>query len=1035
MHFPLNWGGLVKTNLLVILSQIVAIIAGISALFLAGRIFLHWQQSRYRSAQKFVLLQIRVSKENEKLPIVAEQMFAVLHGTLHDIPLLDRLQGVAPDSFSFEVAHVDGQIKFFAYLPAHLRDFIENQIYAQYPDVEIVEVKDYASEAAMSIRQPEPISAEAADSQELTAPETSPANPAEFDSVDFFQNSYGAELTLVDPHIYPIKRYAQFEDKITRTAVDPLSGITSALMKLPNANDRAMVQIVARPLGDWWRIRATKCARILGKNIFFGIEKLQKKYAWAFMTRKLWPRFIFFVPFYFIMWVQGLLAGTSIKLSISGEGGGFDDVLDETTNRAHDRESSLDAVMDKVVKLPFDCSVRVVYVPSNPDKQVAKVKVRELAGAFKQFNQPHLNGFKVSEAGGAVILDRYRARELHESFVLNTEELATVFHLPNIEVKTPNIYWVTSKKLEPPVDLPDPTKETSITTLGQSNYRGVDKLFGIRTEDRRRHIYVIGKTGMGKSTLLDNMILSDIQAGKGVAVVDPHGDLADHILDNIPSNRTNDVIVFDPSDRDHPVAFNMLENIDPAMNSVVASGLVGIFKKLYADSWGPRLEHILRNTILSLLEYPNTTMLGIPRILADADFRRRVVRKISDPIVKKFWADEFEKMHERQRTEAISPIQNKVGQFLSSSIIRNIVGQPKSMIDLRYVMDNKKIFVCNLSKGKIGEDNSSLLGSMIITKFQLDAMSRSNIPEKDRTDFYLYVDEFQNFATDSFATILSEARKYRLNLTMANQYIAQMSEEVQDAVFGNVGTLMSFQVGYDDAEAISKQFSEIALPNDLVQLPKYNLYAKLLIDGMPSQPFSAATLSPAEGAVEDGRRDKVIRLSRERYAKPRAVVEDKIKRWSEGGDREEVDSGTKEKLPAKQPATQKLAPKVVVAKPVVQQSSATPKPVQPKVTPVPVAKPKHTYAELVAHYTQYYIEHYKLTPEKAKQQAEAAALKLAPPPVKKAVPAPIKPIIKAQPKTGYQLPKVKPAPTKPPISTPKAKTVSKPTLKKIPAGK
>ncbi|MCF7836436.1 type IV secretory system conjugative DNA transfer family protein [Candidatus Gracilibacteria bacterium] len=524
------------------------------------------------------------------------------------------------------------------------------------------------------------------------------------------------------------------------------------------------------------------------------------------------------------------------------------------------------------------------------------MKVRELAGAFKQFNQPHLNGFKVAETGGQEILERFRNRELYQTFVLNTEELATVFHLPNIEVKTPNIFWVNSKKLEPPIDLPNPAKEPEITTLGRSNYRGVDKLFGVRQEDRRRHIYIIGKTGMGKSTLLENMVISDIREGKGVAVVDPHGDLADSILDNIPSNRTNDVIVFDPSDRDFPVAFNMLENIDPAMNSVVASGLVGIFKKLYAESWGPRLEHILRNTILSLLESPGMTMLGIPRMLVDADFRRKVVRQISDPIVKKFWKDEFDAMQERQRTEAISPIQNKVGQFLSSSIIRNIVGQPKSMVDLRFAMDKKKIFICNLSKGKIGEDNSSLLGSMIITKFQLDAMSRSNIPEKDRTDFYLYVDEFQNFATDSFATILSEARKYRLNLTMANQYIAQMPEEVSDAVFGNVGSLLAFQVGFDDAEYISNQFSEIALPNDLVQLPKYNLYSKLLIDGMPSQPFSAATLPPVESGFEEGRREKVIKFSRERYARPRAVVEEKIKRWSEEKEKKTLLGDEKKKL-------------------------------------------------------------------------------------------------------------------------------------------
>ncbi|MBI5413334.1 type IV secretion system DNA-binding domain-containing protein [Candidatus Peregrinibacteria bacterium] len=440
--------------------------------------------------------------------------------------------------------------------------------------------------------------------------------------------------------------------------------------------------------------------------------------------------------------------------------------------------------------------------------------------------------------------------------------------------------------MEPPSDLPGAATVGDgggFTLLGKTNFRGGSQEFGIKTGDRRRHIYIIGKTGMGKSTLLENMILSDIKSGRGVAVVDPHGDLADHVMDFVPSHRTNDVILFDPADRDFPVAFNMLENVDPAYNTIVASGLVGIFKKIYAESWGPRLEHILRNTILALLEYPNTTMLGITRILQDAQFRRRVVKKIQDPIVKSFWVNEFEKMEPRMRSEAISPILNKVGQFLASPIIRNIVGQPKSSINLRFAMDNKKIVIVNLSKGKIGEDNSSLLGAMIITKFQLDAMSRATQQEKDRTDFYLYVDEFQNFATESFATILSEARKYRLDLTMANQYVSQMPEEVRDAVFGNVGTLVSFQVGFDDSEVITGQFGgDETMVTDLVALPVGNTYMRLLIDGMPTPVFSMTTFNSPKLEPEPGRREKIMKFCRERYSAKREVVEDKIKRWSEG---------------------------------------------------------------------------------------------------------------------------------------------------------
>ncbi|MBA4336831.1 hypothetical protein C0416_03595 [bacterium] len=427
--------------------------------------------------------------------------------------------------------------------------------------------------------------------------------------------------------------------------------------------------------------------------------------------------------------------------------------------------------------------------------------------------------------------------------------------------------------------------------LGRTNFRGIDKTFGIKTVDRRRHMYIIGKTGMGKTTLLENMIYSDIMAGKGVGVIDPHGDLAENVLSFVPASRTNDVIIFDPSDRDFPIAFNMLESKDPSLNTIIASGLVGIFKKIYANSWGPRLEHILRNTILSLLYYPNTTMLGITRILQDRDFRRKVVRKIEDPVVKAFWEKEFEVMQDRMMVEAVSPILNKVGQFLASPIIRNIVGQPKSTVDLRFAMDRGKIVIVNLSKGKLGEDNSQLLGAMLITKFQIDAMSRADIPEKDRKDFYLYVDEFQNFATDSFATILSEARKYKLNLTMANQYIAQMPEEVRDAVFGNVGSIVSFQVGFDDAEYLSSQFGEEALPADLVSLSKYTAYSKLLIDGMPSKTFSLNTLPPPDITDDEGRKDKIIKVVRERYTQSREVVEDKIKRWSSNDDEKELPEG------------------------------------------------------------------------------------------------------------------------------------------------
>lgn len=418
-----------------------------------------------------------------------------------------------------------------------------------------------------------------------------------------------------------------------------------------------------------------------------------------------------------------------------------------------------------------------------------------------------------------------------------------------------------------------------ITYFGKTNFRGQEHVFGIKRDDRRRHMYVIGKTGMGKTTLLQNMIISDIQNGHGLAVVDPHGDLAEDLLNYIPSSRVNDVVYFNPADMDYPIAFNVMEHVDPRYRHLVASGLIGVFKKIWADSWGPRLEYLLRNAILALLEYPDSTLLGVTRMLVDEDYRKKVVSKISDPVVKAFWTDEFTKYSKQFMVEAISPIQNKVGQFLSSALVRNIVSQPHSSIDMRDIMDNRKIFIINLSKGRIGEDYSALLGAMLITKIQLAAMGRVDTPEPERKDFYLYVDEFQNFATESFAGILSEARKYRLNLIVAHQYIGQLEETVSNAIFGNVGTIITFRVGAADAEVLEKEFEPIFMMNDLVNLAKYDMYLKLMIDGVSGDAFSAASLPPIEVASKSDP-EKIIRVSRERYTKRREEVEDKVARWS-----------------------------------------------------------------------------------------------------------------------------------------------------------
>lgn len=425
----------------------------------------------------------------------------------------------------------------------------------------------------------------------------------------------------------------------------------------------------------------------------------------------------------------------------------------------------------------------------------------------------------------------------------------------------------------------DHDHDKEVIPFAETNFRNQQRRFGIKTDDRRRHMYLLGKTGMGKTTLLENMVLEDILAGHGVGVVDPHGDFAEKLLDFIPPNRINDVVYFNPADTEYPIGFNVLEAVNETHKHLVASGLMGVFKKIWPDVWSPRMEYILNNCILALLEYPGSTLLGINRLLVDKDFRKMVVSQLKDPVVKTFWVNEYALWEPKFRNEAIAPIQNKVGQFLSASIIRNIVAQVKSTINPREIMDSGKIFIMNLAKGRVGEDTSRLMGGMLITKIQLAAMERVDTPEADRRDFYLYVDEFQNFATQSFANILSEARKYRLNLIIAHQYIEQLDEEyVRPAVFGNVGTIICFRVGAKDGEFLENEFAPTFTPTDLVNLTKFEIYLKLMIDGVSSSPFSAKTLLPI--AKRTGNETKVINVSRERYSEPRAIIEEKIMKWT-----------------------------------------------------------------------------------------------------------------------------------------------------------
>lgn len=502
---------------------------------------------------------------------------------------------------------------------------------------------------------------------------------------------------------------------------------------------------------------------------------------------------------------------------------------------------------------------------------------QNLAGTFGSFSLGEGNQFVLKRPllFKNLLLSRIKNRSTHfferRHQILNAQELATIWHPPGyLLAGIKNIAWGKTLSGEPPETLPvaDGTNEEQkkeVNFFAQTEFKNKETIFGIKTVDRRKHVYIMGKTGAGKSTLVANMAIDDIRKDRGVGIIDPHGDLSETILDFIPKRRINDVVYLEPFDTERPFALNVLEIKNKQQKDLVASGIVSIFYKLYKDSWGPRLEYILRNVILTLLETPNSTLVDILALLSNADYRKKVVSQLVDPVLKNFWEKEFAKMPDRLKAEAISPIQNKVGQFVTSKMIRNILGKPKSSVDLEQIMNEGKILVLNLSQGKLGEDNAALLGAMIITQIQLAAMNRSFIKEHERKDFFLYVDEFQNFATQSFIKILSEARKYRLSLTLANQYIEQLDEDVVHAIFGNVGTLISFVVGARDAYVLTREFAEIYTENDLVSLGKFEIVMKLCIDNMTSAPFPAKTLPLP--ALKNENTEKIIKLSKEKFGR------------------------------------------------------------------------------------------------------------------------------------------------------------------------
>lgn len=757
-----------------------------------------------------ILLRIDVPKDNEKKELSAEQMFASLHGILR--PDSDLKGSQAQEHVSFEIVAHYSSIQFYVWVPRHLKDFLESQIYAQYPTVQIKENADDYSLTEVGERA-----------------------------------IYGAELGLTKDTVLPVKTFASFE-------VDPLAGITGVLAKLEASGEEVWIQILARPIDDSWQDQ--------GKDYIEVIKGGPKKDWLSKLTDGLLQ-----VPIYVLSnFIRALYEPPTSDAKTA----------EAKVELSPGQQGVIKAIEEKITKLGYQVKIRIAIL--GPDEIVARQRLQAIVGGFKQFNTTNLNGFAVAKTYDSLdFLEDFRSRLFYDpGYILNIEELASLYHLPHKTVATPNIVWTTAKTSEPPSSVPveGSAEALEISLFGMTNFRGQRLKFGIKRRDRGRHMYIVGQTGAGKSFLLQLLTLSDIYHDVGFAIVDPHGDFVTDIMRYIPAHRVKDVVYLNPADRDFPIAFNPMEVTDPAMRDHVSSELVGVLKRMF-DSWGPRLEYILRYTLLALIDYDGATMLDIPRMLTEKTFRKRVIREIKDPIVKNFWTIEFASWNEKFASEAVAPILNKVGAFVANPLVRNIIGQQKSAFNIRHIMDEGKILLVNLSRGQVGEDNAAILGALMVTKIQLAAMSRADVPMEDRRPFYLYVDEFQNFATDSFAVILSEARKYGLNLTVANQYVAQMPEVVRDAVFGNVGTMISFRVGPGDSAILGKYFEPVFEAADLTRLHNQSIFINMIINGEKAVAFSATTLRMPD--PEADLTAQIIDGNRQLIATPRLEVEQDIR--------------------------------------------------------------------------------------------------------------------------------------------------------------
>ncbi len=801
------------------------------AFFIVARLLAKRFKKSYRALSFIkdrVIFEIKVPKITDdevtfKTSAMAmDSFFAALHGLL-------KSKGDDDEYFSFEIISKPGLgIKFYIVCSERSSNFVEGQIYANYSASQVIKVDK---------------------------------NFEDFDKDRYWEM---AQLSEIKNHIFPLKTYVDLEQ-------DSMSSMTSAMSQLADG-ELVAFQLVTKPVGDTWQKEGNDYVSTMktGKN---PKEMSTAQNLVVLVLSEFWNIIVR------VLTESAMIFGGSD----SGEGDKGAKTSALSPKLTIVQEMEVNSIENKMAKMGFTAQARFFVSAQTPER--AKHNLRSAVASMNQFSTTNLNSLIVGktltgEDAYTNFIDR--VFDGSRAYVLNVEELGSIYHLPSQKVETPNIGWSFSRKSEPPSGLPT----QNCNYIAETVFRDQKVRFGLDNgDDRSRHMYVIGKSGTGKSTIFESMVSQDIANGFGVGVLDPHGETIDKILERIPANRVDDVIYFDPSDVDTPVALNLLEMDDLSQKNLMASALVSAIKHHFDYSWGPRLEYLLNYAILTLLEVQGTTMLGITRLMEDENYRKFILHNVKDPVVLKFWDTEFQNMRNNPRliTEAVAPIQNKVNRFLASSTIRNILGQRKSTIDIEDAMNNGKILLMNLSKGKIGEDNADLLGALLVSRIQFFALQRAKIPSQERRPFYLYVDEFQNFATGSFESILSESRKYGLGLYLAHQYTAQLPEELLKAVLGNVGTIVAFALGTPDAKALAGEFAPYFTDTDIISLERFHVYMKLMMNGMTSLPFSAKILLPwvEEECIvpKSDNKQWVLELSRKKFGVPKEEVEDKVRRW------------------------------------------------------------------------------------------------------------------------------------------------------------